>query len=426
MTGNFTVYVHIIRPGPPSNKAMIADLPVFNDREKATKLAQKIVDEYNEHLIVNGITGAEHQLDILSRFDNYFYSINPWTHLSIFKRITDKRYKVHITPDTPDDEAERTPRNRPRISPLNQSYGRLHDMRDKDAMKYICDSLENWVRKGGWGHKIKIQHRIIPTLVPVVLSSRAEPSLAFAVKAQVKYPTPNITLQVIPALCNNPQPHYSLNTMSTTTTADLPTISITEEIDQDPFDFLADDEPPSDEETDVSETADASSDDDWTKQIAEWRKAGQGLFAYKILTNPAIDTTYHLPIFETLQEATLYAAKIVLTFKDFVFTQCGFPGQGEEKEFPHKRCLLQPCYDLVRRGYYVDLSKVVGENSRLKEVYVRVLQIPAEEIQGIEEGEFRDPFNVGGILWYKLLREAEWIDVEDQVDLPDIGGLEVE
>jgi hypothetical protein len=49
-----------------------------------------------------------------------------------------------------------------------------------------------------------------------------------------------------------------------------------------------------------------------------------------------------------------------------------------------------------------------------------------EEIHAIEEGEPRDPFNVGGTLWYKLLRESEWIDLECKVVLPDVDRPERE
>jgi hypothetical protein len=176
MAGNYTIFIHVVRPGPPSNKAIIADLPVFNNKEKATNLAQKIVGEYNQLLTVNGIQGLEHQLKNISQFDGFYYARNSWTHVNvrvgveatlkgrtptfasvtdvcqqIYKRITDKRYKIHIIPGTPHDEGNDTPGDRPHKNPHELSQGKPHDMRDKNAMKYVCGKLEEWIRKGGWG-----------------------------------------------------------------------------------------------------------------------------------------------------------------------------------------------------------------------------------------------------------------------------------
>lgn len=178
MAENYTIIIHVVRPGPPPNKAIIADLPVFNTKEKATNLAQKIVGEYNTLLTVNGIQGLEHQLKNISQLHGFgfYHARNSWTDVNvrvgveptlkgrtptfasvadvcqqIYKRITDKRYKKHITPGTPDDEGNDTPGDRPHNNPHKPSHGKPHDMRDKNAMKYVCGKLEEWIRKGGWG-----------------------------------------------------------------------------------------------------------------------------------------------------------------------------------------------------------------------------------------------------------------------------------
>lgn len=86
--------------------------------------------------------------------------------------------------------------------------------------------------------------------------------------------------------------------MPSTATIDLPNSSAAEAIARDPFDFLADEERRSDQETDVSETSDDDSEEEGEKRDRPIE--GEGFMAYRISTNPVTDDAYKLLIFGTL------------------------------------------------------------------------------------------------------------------------------